>query len=294
MNKRMLLLTSLLVFILLTIFFSTTLAYLEVSPMPTDLSPNAQQSDQVQLFTERLLDNTHSGYTSADGSVAAGTCINSYLLHYDSVNGGTVTDTITFDTEIIAVFWTADDLDATDPIFGNPNTNYAPTSVDDRRLESKDDTNGDWFEVSGATINLKFKVADAWRDQARVITSGDCVKYVDIDVQPSDDGSVGCMNNDDHGVIPVVIFGSAEFDVHTIDVGSISFEGMSVAVRGKADRQQYTITDYNGDGYEDMEVKIADGDGYSASGSSSATLTGNISNSNDTFSGTDVVCVVQN
>ncbi len=57
---------------------------------------------------------------------------------------------------------------------------------------------------------------------------------VTIDIKPGSEPN--CFNNDGHGVIPVAILGSAEFDVTTIDAGSVMLEGLAVKAVGKSNK----------------------------------------------------------
>lgn len=95
---------------------------------------------------------------------------------------------------------------------------------------------------------------------------------VEIDIKPGSYPS--CFNNDGNGVIPVAIFGAEDFDIMTIDPGSVSLEGQSIAMRGKADKLLAAYEDVNGDGFMDLVVKIEDVDGTFTQGSGYATLTG--------------------
>ena len=57
-----------------------------------------------------------------------------------------------------------------------------------------------------------------------------------------------------HGLLPVAILGSPEFDVETIDPETINVAGVSLALRGsaKAPKLAYSYEDVNDDGFTDM------------------------------------------
>jgi hypothetical protein len=120
-----------------------------------------------------------------------------------------------------------------------------------------------------------------------------CPIEVAIDIKPGSDPS--CFNNDGHGVIPVAILGSADFDVYTIDPGTVQLEGLVVAAKGKSNKLLAAYEDVNGDGYTDLVIKIEDADGTFTQGSGYATLTGSLS---EEFGGTPIqgtgdICITQ-
>lgn len=115
---------------------------------------------------------------------------------------------------------------------------------------------------------------------------------VGIDIKPGSDPN--CFNNDGHGVIPVAILGSADFDATQVDPGSVRLEGLSVAARGKSNKLLAHIEDVNGDGFDDLVVQIEDVDGSFTSGSGTATLSGNLfpEYGGTPIQGSDNICVV--
>jgi hypothetical protein len=115
------------------------------------------------------------------------------------------------------------------------------------------------------------------------------LQAVQIDIMPGDD--VSCINNDGRGLIPVAILGAADFDVTRVDVGTIAFEGLEIAARGRADRLLAHVEDVNGDGFDDLVVQIQDTDGTFAAGSGTAVLTGKRFDGT-AFGGSDAICVI--
>lgn len=84
-------------------------------------------------------------------------------------------------------------------------------------------------------------------------TAGKCkVITVNIDIKPGSDPN--SINLGDHGLLPVAILGSPEFDVTTIDPETIGIEGVNLASRGsaKAPKLACSYEDVNVDGYLDM------------------------------------------
>jgi hypothetical protein len=74
---------------------------------------------------------------------------------------------------------------------------------------------------------------------------------VEIDIKPN--SYPNAINIRSHGVIPVAVFSTYDFDATTIDPQTVRLSGMSVATRGK-DRSKYmaNVKDLNGDGLPDM------------------------------------------
>lgn len=77
--------------------------------------------------------------------------------------------------------------------------------------------------------------------------------YVDIDIKP---GSYpNSVNLGSHGVIPVAILSSADFDATQVDPTTVALAGAEVAIRGKGKALAHQ-EDVNGDGLLDLVVKV--------------------------------------
>lgn len=115
---------------------------------------------------------------------------------------------------------------------------------------------------------------------------------VEVDVKPR--SAPNCFNNDSHGVIPVPIFGSAEFDVTRIDPSTCYLEGLAVKGAGKSNRYLAHIEDVNEDAYDDPVLQIEDQDGALGEGTTTAILTGNLYKEygGTPIEGTDSMCIV--
>lgn len=74
--------------------------------------------------------------------------------------------------------------------------------------------------------------------------------------------------------IPVAILGSATFDVRDIDPATVQLQDMAVKAVGKSNKLLASYSDFNGDTFEDLEVKIQDVDGVFQNGEDTAILTG--------------------
>jgi len=146
-------------------------------------------------------------------------------------------------------------------------------------------TNNSGLTTTGATISNRTANMTGtfdWRIQPLVI-------LVDIDIKPGSDPN--CFNNDGHGVIPVAILGSADFDVIAIDPATVTLESLAVRAAGRKGDLQAHIQDVNGDGFDDLVVQIEDVDGAFTDGTGTATLTGQLFNGTP-FEGTDDICIV--
>lgn len=117
----------------------------------------------------------------------------------------------------------------------------------------------------------------------------DTVLPVAIDIKPGSEPN--CFNNNGNGVIPVAILGSADFDVTTIDAGSVMLEGLSVKAVGKSNKLLAHYEDVNSDGYNDLVVQIEDTDQVFEEGDTTATVTGNLNNGMP-IEGSDSICIV--
>ena len=131
--------------------------------------------------------------------------------------------------------------------------------------------------------NLHLSVAGSWTIGARF----DFLN-VGIDIKPGSDPN--CFNLNGHGVIPVAINGSADFDVYDVDLDTLLFDGLQVRVRGNKG-PLCSIKDWNSDGILDLVCHFEDDPGNWTGGDSTATLTGNLLDGT-TFAGTDSICIV--
>lgn len=113
---------------------------------------------------------------------------------------------------------------------------------------------------------------------------------VDIDIKPGSFPS--CFNNDGRGVIPVAIFGSADFKVRKIDTATLELEGLPVSTRPNGGLR-VAYEDWNNDGYLDLLVKFKDIDGVFFPGDEWATVTGMLKNGITPFEGVGDICITQ-
>jgi hypothetical protein len=125
-------------------------------------------------------------------------------------------------------------------------------------------------------------------DEIAALAAG--VVEVDIDIKPGSDPN--CFNHNGHGVIPVAILGTDSFDVTSIDPGTVALEGLAIKAVGKSNKLLASIEDVNGDGFDDLVVKIEDGDGVWDAGETLATVTGNLWDGTP-IEGEDYVCITQ-
>jgi hypothetical protein len=123
-----------------------------------------------------------------------------------------------------------------------------------------------------------------------------CVLEVDIDIKP---GSYpNCFNINGHGVIPVAILGSADFDVTQVDVPTLEFGGLDVRVKGNG-APQCSVEDVSGDftypegapdGYDDLVCQFVDDAGAWTPDDGTATLSGELYDGT-LIEGSDEICL---
>ncbi|MDL1975789.1 MAG: hypothetical protein LWX55_13650, partial [Deltaproteobacteria bacterium] len=138
------------------------------------------------------------------------------------------------------------------------------------------------FEMETAFFFMNIAVDD-------ISLNIDSVLPVEIDIKPGSEPN--CFNNDGHGVIPVAILGSEDFDVTTIDAGSVMLEGLAVKAVGKSNKLLAHYEDVDSDGYDDLVVQIEDDDLIFEEGDTTAMVTGNLNNGMP-IQGSDSICIV--
>jgi hypothetical protein len=111
---------------------------------------------------------------------------------------------------------------------------------------------------------------------------------VDIDIKPGSDPN--CLNINDHGVIPVAVLGSADFDVSSIDPATLVFAGL-VPRQKKDGRFSCSYEDVNIDGFPDLVCQFEDNSTNWAPDGDTATLTGETYDGIP-IEGTDSICLV--
>jgi hypothetical protein len=159
-------------------------AITQISPPPSDIqdAPGEPQSNTTAfIWSERTgltlsspvsVDLTTTGtanagnnYRPSPGTIAAGTKVDTYLLHSDPVGSGAqnYVFSITFDTKILGVIDTISGLAATDSTLGSPTTTY-PGASTSRALELPDTLV--WVSNNGLTLNFTTSTAV---DEARIL-----------------------------------------------------------------------------------------------------------------------------
>jgi hypothetical protein len=117
--------------------------------------------------------------TLTPGSIATGTCVKSYLLHFDAVGGGpvTVTGSVTFDASILGLDTftnpqnpvppDSNNFSISDPVVGAAGISY-PTTEFGRGTELT--ATGDSLNWTGNTVTVTLNTGD-FDDQVRILTS---------------------------------------------------------------------------------------------------------------------------
>lgn len=123
--------------------------------------------------------STNVGGGGGSGTLVAGT-YNSYLLHFDPVGAGGITEaTFTFSDSIVAIVASIDFLQATDVLFNSATTDFnSGDNGNGRRSESSD-----LFSFVGNTVTLRmFSTNSSNVDHLRIITSNMSTEVVNAPV----------------------------------------------------------------------------------------------------------------
>ena len=111
--------------------------------------------------------NSGNGYSPSPGTIAAGTLVDTYLIHSDPTGSAqhNYVGTVTFDAPILGIIDLTRHLANTDSILGNPGTTY-PGASTDRGLENPD--NVKWVSSNELSINF---TTSTYVDEIRVLTA---------------------------------------------------------------------------------------------------------------------------
>ncbi|MCZ7632981.1 MAG: PEP-CTERM sorting domain-containing protein [Phycisphaerales bacterium] len=153
---------------------------------PANIALNQWESDteirgfferQTTLLADLELDHVNTGLVDHEsllmpGFVSAGTAVQSYLFHADSVAGfdALLSGYVVFDQPILGVLITTASMNGTDGILGHPGITQYGTHPG-RRLELPPGSL-DTFEISGDRMRLDFTLKfAAANDNIRIITA---------------------------------------------------------------------------------------------------------------------------
>lgn len=269
-----------------------------ISP-PEDVNNNAAWNTSMEGFDEQQGITLEEDIDVDGGSIAAGTTVSSHMIFLNTGPGNDRTPnshydvTWTFDGEVLGVMsdsrgtfemTTSELLGATDTVY--PNNPFAARGIDGNRSPSGPFP-FDGYTIVGNTLTVGMAVSEPG-DWIRVVTA--YKKNVTIDIKPG--GEPNCFNLNGHGVIPVAILGTENFDPCTeVDPDSLGLLGMSVRVRGKQGPLSH-CEDVNADGYFDLVVQFEDDASEWSEGQTSAELTGTLFDGTPIV-GTDSICVTQ-
>lgn len=110
---------------------------------------------------------------------------------------------------------------------------------------------------------------------------GSAVTQVIIDIKPGSDPN--SINLGSHGVIPVAILTTEDFDATTVDPDTVELAGSSVAIRGNGKRALASFEDVDDDGDIDLMLNVETENLSLETGATEATLTG------ETFDGQAII-----
>lgn len=107
--------------------------------------------------------------TPSNEYISAGTSVDSYYLHYDPTSSsGSISGSLTFNTEVIGLIFLNNELISSLPIFGSPSTIYLNDQIES--IESP--AIGDLITLSPDRLSLLFEFSATSRtDNIRIITS---------------------------------------------------------------------------------------------------------------------------
>ncbi len=111
---------------------------------------------------------------------------------------------------------------------------------------------------------------------------------LNIDIKPGSDPN--CFNSNNHGVIPIAILGSADFDVTIINPSTVQLDGQEVRIKGKSGNSG-SFEDVNDDGFTDLVVQIIDEGAYTV-GDSMGIVTAETW-SGELIGGQDSICITR-
>jgi YVTN family beta-propeller protein len=149
------------------------------------------------------------------------------------------------------------------------------------------DANDDYFigDLDQIMLTQTTGMLHQMKDELPMPESAIVVK---IDVKPGSDPN--CFNINGHGVVPVAILGTADFDVSNINATTLSFNGLKVRVRGKG--PLCSTEDVNEDGHFDLVCQFEDDPDNWMVGNAMAGLTGVLADETTIIGGIDSICIV--
>ncbi|WLE98702.1 MAG: hypothetical protein QTN59_07635 [Candidatus Electrothrix communis] len=268
-----------------------------ISP-PADVNDDAAWNTSMEGFDEQQGITLEEDINVDGGSIAAGTTVSSHMIFLNTGPGNNYNwyshfdVSWTFDGEVLGVMSDRGGTRevATSELLGAAGTSYPASGFDARGMEGKNmgpSGPGEGYSIADNTLKVGMIVSEPG-DWIRVVTA--YKKNVTIDIKPG--GEPNCFNLNGHGVIPVAILGTENFDPCTeVDPDSLGLLGMSVRVRGKQGPLSH-CEDVNADGYFDLVVQFEDDASEWSEGQTSAELTGTLFDGTPIV-GTDSICVTQ-
>lgn len=118
---------------------------------------------------------TYSKFPSGTATIAAGTLVDSHLIHSDPRARNATrhrTGSVTFADDILGVIASTTRLANTDASLGAPGVTYIGTATSWRGLESSENSNssGDKYTISADHRTVSFEVNTSVIDEIRVVT----------------------------------------------------------------------------------------------------------------------------
>lgn len=149
--------------------------------------------------------------------------------------------------------------------------------------------NGQHFE--GDDLSQVRIMASTQSSKAKIsnLTVEGClsVSYVALEVEPD---SENCLTASKNGAIPVVIFGTDDFNVEDISAASLNLSGLSVRQSGKKGLKAFA-TYFDSDKYADLVVQFDTNSGTFAPEEGKAVVLTGMLRDYTPIEGVDVVCL---
>jgi hypothetical protein len=174
---------------------------------------------------------------------------------------------------------------------------YGGTPADDNSIYARDPLTNNLIKI--ASFNQYVEELSFWQGNIYALEARESndtgatiiqISPTGIDIKPGT--FPNCFNQNEHGVIPVAIFGGPNLDVTQIDVNSLSLQGLSVKVAGRSENTLSHTEYVNDDEHIDLVVQFEDSEGWKEPGNGYVVLHGYLNDGYKQIWATDSICIV--